>query len=49
MEAGKVVMYERLIKELEKLDRDYPNTYEYMLPMDLAATIKKYIQEGGIY
>ena len=49
VEAGKVVMYERLIKELEKLDRDYPNTYEYMLPMDLAATIKKYIQEGGIY
>lgn len=48
-EGNKVVVYERLIKELEKAEQDSPNTFEYMLPMDLGATIKKYIEEGGIY
>lgn len=48
-EGNKVVIYERLIKELERVEQDSPDTYEYMLPMDLAASIKKYIEEGGIY
>ncbi len=48
-EGDKVVVYERLIKELQRVEEDSPNTFEYMLPMDLAATIKKYIDEGGIY
>lgn len=48
-EGNKVVVYERLIKELERVEEDCPDTYEYMLPMDLAASIKKYIEEGGIY
>jgi len=48
-DGDKVVMYERLIKELQRVEEDSPNTFEYMLPMDLAATIKKYIDEGGIY
>lgn len=43
------VIFERLIKELERVEKDSPNTFVYMLPMDLGATIKKYIDEGGIY
>ena len=48
-EGNKVVVYERLIKELERVEQDCPDTYEFMLPMDLAASIRKYIEEGGIY
>lgn len=48
-EGNKVVVYERLIKELERIEQDCPDTYEFMLPMDLAASIKKYIEDGGIY
>lgn len=48
-EGGEVVIYDRLIRELQRVEEDSPNTFEYMLPMDLAATIKKYIDEGGIY
>lgn len=48
-DGGKVVLYERLIRELERLERDCPNTYEYLLPMDLAASIKAYIENGGVY
>jgi hypothetical protein len=48
-DGDNVVLYERLIKELQRVEEDSPNTFEYMLPMDLAATIKKYIDEGGIY
>lgn len=43
------VIFERIIKELQKVEKDSPNTFVYMLPMDLGATIKKYINEGGIY
>lgn len=46
---NEVVLYEQLIKELERAEKECPNTYEYMLPMDLAASIKKYVAEGGIY
>ena len=38
-EGNKVVVYERLIKELERVEQDCPDTYEFMLPMDLAASI----------
>ena len=31
------------------VEQDCPDTYEFMLPMDLAASIRKYIEEGGIY
>jgi hypothetical protein len=48
-DGNEVVVYERLIRELQRVEEDSPNTFEYMLPMDLAATIKKYIEEGGIY
>lgn len=48
-DGNNVVVYERLIKELQRVEEDSPNTFEYMLPMDLAATIKKYIDEGGVY
>jgi multidrug efflux pump subunit AcrB len=48
-EGNKVVVYERLIKELERVEQDCPDTYEFMLPMDLAASIRKYIEEGGVY
>ncbi len=48
-DGNSVVVYERLIKELQRVEEDSPNTFEFMLPMDLAATIKKYIDEGGIY
>jgi len=47
---GGVDGYERLIRELEKLETRYPDTYVYLLPMDLCATLKKYIDEhGGSY
>lgn len=46
---GKPVVYEKLIRELQRLERERPNTYEFMLPMDLGASIKKYIEAGGIY
>ncbi|MDR0506319.1 MAG: hypothetical protein LBH32_05840 [Dysgonamonadaceae bacterium] len=42
--------YERLIRELERLESYLPNTYVYMLPMDLAATLQKYIiKNNGSY
>lgn len=48
-DGDKVVIYERLMRELQRIEEDCPNTYEFMLPMDLAASIKKYVEEGGIY
>lgn len=48
-DGNRVVVYERLIKELQRVEEDSPNTFEFMLPMNLTATIKKYIDEGGIY
>lgn len=44
-----VVLYERLLRELKKAEQDSPNTFEFLLPMDLAASLKKYIEGGGIY
>ena len=42
--------YERLIRELQRLESYLPNTYEYLLPMDLCATLKEYLEkEGGIH
>jgi len=35
--------YERLIRELQRLEKKCPDTYVYLLPMDLSATLKKYI------
>ncbi len=48
-ENGKVVMFERLLRELKRAEQEMPNTFEFMLPMDLAASLKKYIEGGGIY
>ncbi|GAA4798822.1 GxGYxYP family putative glycoside hydrolase [Olivibacter ginsenosidimutans] len=48
-EGKKVVLYERLIRELKRAEQDSPNTFEFMLPMDLAASIKEYVANGGIY
>ena len=39
--------YERLIRELERLESYMPNTYVYLLPMDLCATLKQYLDENG--
>jgi len=36
---------EMLMRELEKLEAERPNTYVYLLPMDLCATLKKYIEK----
>ncbi len=44
---GGVDGYKRLIRELERLEADSPNTYVYLLPMDLCATLVKYIQQNG--
>lgn len=48
-EGDKVVVFDRLMRELKRAEKDSPNTFEYMLPMDLAASLKKYIESGGIY
>mgnify|MGYP000452964481 CR=1 FL=1 len=48
-EGNKVVVYERLDQGTRTVEQDCPDTYEFMLPMDLAASIRKYIEEGGIY
>lgn len=48
-DSGKPVVFEKLIRELQRLERERPGTYEYMLPMDLAASIKKYVDAGGVY
>jgi len=48
-EGNKVVLYERLIRELKRAEQDSPNTFEFMLPMDMAASIKEYVAQGGIY
>ncbi|MFV0469509.1 MAG: hypothetical protein ACK5MK_11360 [Dysgonomonas sp.] len=39
--------YQKLKRELLKLENDYPDRYVYLLPMDLCATLKKYIDENG--
>lgn len=44
---GGTAGYERLIRELERMESHLPNTYVYLLPMDLVATLKKYIDENG--
>ncbi len=44
---GGVDGYERLIRELERLEAYLPDTYNYLLPMDLSATLIKYISENG--
>lgn len=46
---NKLVMYERILRELKKAEQEMPNTFEFMLPSDLAASMKKYIEGGGIY
>lgn len=40
--------YEKLIKELERLETDFPDRYVYLLPMDLCATLKRYIDNNVI-
>lgn len=39
--------YERLMRELQRLESHLPNTYVYLLPMDLSATLKQYLDENG--
>ena len=39
--------YERLIRELQRVESYLPNTYEFLLPMDLCATLKEYIEKNG--
>ena len=39
--------YERLKRELTRLEMYLPNTYEFLLPMDLCATFNKYLEEHG--
>ncbi len=39
------VGYEKLMREIERLEAKYPKTYVYLLPMDLCATLKKYYDE----
>lgn len=39
--------YERLIRELQHLESYLPNTYELLLPMDLCATLKEYLEKNG--
>ena len=38
--------YQRLIRELQKLESYQPNTFEFLLPMDLCATLKNYIENN---
>lgn len=47
--SGRIVGYQKLMDELARVERESPNTYVYLLPMDLAATIKQFIEEGGNY
>ena len=44
---GGVGGYERLIRELQRVESYLPNTYEFLLPMDLCATLKEYIEKNG--
>lgn len=46
---GGTEAYERLIRELQRVESYLPNTYEFLLPMDLCATLKEYIEKknGG--
>ncbi len=44
---GGIDGYERLVRELERLEADCPNTYVYLLPMDLCATLVQFIQKNG--
>ncbi len=44
---GGVDGYNRLKRELNRLELYLPNTYEFLLPMDLSATFNKYIEEHG--
>lgn len=37
--------YERLIRELQRLESHKPDTFEFLLPMDLCATLKDYIEK----
>ncbi len=47
---GGIDGYERLIRELERMESFRPNTYVYLLPMDLCATLANYLDEhGGTY
>lgn len=39
--------YQRILRELKKLEAERPDTYIYMLPKDLCATLKQYIIENG--
>ena len=39
--------YQRLIRELQRLESYLPDTYEYLLPMDLCATLKEYLEKEG--
>lgn len=39
--------YERLIRELQRVESYLPNTYEFLLPMDLCATLKCYLEKNG--
>jgi len=48
-ENDNVVMFDRILREVKRAEQDSPNTFEFMLPMDLAASLKKYIENGGIY
>lgn len=44
---GGVNGYERLIRELQRIESYLPNTYEFLLPMDLSATLKEYLEKNG--
>ena len=47
MELGATEGYERLIRELQRVESYLPNTYEFLLPMDLCATLKEYLEKTG--
>lgn len=47
--TNKLVMYERILKEIKRAEQEMPNTFEFLLPSDLAASMKKYMESGGIY
>jgi len=39
--------YERLINEMKQIEAEFPGSYVFVLPMDLAATTAKYIEQNG--
>lgn len=39
--------YQRLIRELQKLESYQPNTFEFLLPMDLCATLKNFLEKNN--